>query len=195
MKLPEYEYNALFRPTAKSQVNAAVGTNGGPYSFRDYATGFFVAGHHIFKRVLKEPRYVDVIVYPMAFNYRHGIELYLKSLLLHSLAALEQPPTMQKSHGILDNWDSLKEKIAHLDDRIFQPKQEIEAVERVLRDFCQIDPTGQTFRYPEDFKGNQHLLKQDLISLEVLYKAMKALQKVFDKWSDGISEVYAANPL
>lgn len=194
MKLPSYEYNALFRPTTNWNLNAAVGENGGPYTFSDYAMGFFVAGHHIFKRESKNPVYVDVIVYPMTFNYRHGIELYLKSLLLHSYAILGRKDQIKKTHGIMDNWKQFRIISKDLDSRIFEPKKEVEAAERLLTDLCQIDPNGQVFRYPEDIKGNQHLHKQGLISIEVLYKSMKALECVFEKWSLGMAEVYETNP-
>ncbi len=73
-----FKTNELFKPAADSHFNACVGDNGGPYSLANYADGFFDGGHAIVKDVKDGNFKVDVLVYPAAFSFRHGIELYLK---------------------------------------------------------------------------------------------------------------------
>lgn len=195
MKIRRYEHNTLFRPGPDCHLNAAVGDNGGPYTFRAYADGFFHAAQHIAKAEIKNPLYTDLVIYPLAFNYRHGIELYLKGLILHSSAALEIEPEMKKTHGLLDNWKRYLNLAMRLDPAIFKPKIELKILEDILEDFLLVDPTGQAFRYPEDVVGNRHLVKQSHINIAVLAESMSVVHELFQKWSERTAERYEINAL
>jgi hypothetical protein len=81
MSPQKYEFNSLFRKGPNWKLNAKVGANGGPYDFADYAQGFFDAGHKIVEAIKREEWRIDSLIYPAAFSYRHGIELYLKHLI------------------------------------------------------------------------------------------------------------------
>ena len=50
----------------------------------DYGRGFFDGGHAAVKSAQEFVGPVDLLVYPAAFSYRHGIELYLKHLVFHA---------------------------------------------------------------------------------------------------------------
>lgn len=195
MKKRRYEHNALFRPGPDWHLNAAVGDNGGPYTFRAYADGFFQAARYIADAVIQNPFYADLVIYPLAFNYRHGIELSLKGLVLHSSAALGLKPEMKKSHGLMDNWKRYRDLAMKLDPAIFEPKIELGILGDILDDFVQIDPTGQAFRYPEDVMGNRHLVKQSHINIRVLAEGMSIVHEVFQQWSDRTAERYEINAL
>ena len=64
---------------------------------------------------------------------------------------------------------------------VFDPT-EIGIAGDIIKDFCQIDPTGQVFRYPEDIKGNKHLTGLRLINVEVLGDGMRVLHELLERW-------------
>ena len=82
---------------------------------------------------------------------------------------------LSKSFRLRENrTDSLKASIA----QFFFSKKDI------VEDFHQIDPTGQVFRYPEDLKGNLHLIGLSIINVEVLDDGMSVLRSILEEWMD-----------
>ena len=92
----DFTPNALFRGGPNCDLNACVGENGGPYDLRDYGQGFFDGGVAIIDAARERRAPVDVLVYPAAFAFRHGIELYIRHILA-SLAQLRRFPPLGKN--------------------------------------------------------------------------------------------------
>lgn len=67
--------NALFRSRPDTSVSACVGENSGHYDLLDYGRGFFGDGSLIAAGPKAGKAPVDIVVYPAAFAYRHGIVL------------------------------------------------------------------------------------------------------------------------
>ncbi len=135
----KYAHNMLFRSGPDFELNAAVGENGGPYSFRDYADGFFEAGHAIFKRVNKKRTNIDISVYPLAYCYRHVVELYLKSLILHSASAINIQGDFKKNHTLIEQWNEFRKLAVRIDPKVFEPTIELEIAQDIIQDIAQID--------------------------------------------------------
>jgi hypothetical protein len=140
--------NMLFRSGPDFQLNACVGTNGGPYDLRAYGQGFFEGGNAIIQAARDRTAPVDILVYPAAFLFRHGIELYLKHLL-GDVRNIQDAPSVEKNHSILEYFDLAVERLKSANEGL------IDAVDAgiardIVVDFHQIDPTGQVFRYPEE---------------------------------------------
>jgi hypothetical protein len=191
----KYAHNMLFRPGPDFELNAAVGENGGPYSFRDYADGFFEAGNAIFKRVNKKRTNIDISVYPLAYCYRHAVELYLKSLILHSASAINIQGDFKKNHTLIDQWNEFRKLAVRIDPKVFEPTIELEIAQDIIQDIAQIDQSGQTFRYPSSVKGEIHLTEQAVINVKILFEGMTILHEFFWKWSELIAERYEVNAL
>jgi hypothetical protein len=181
-----YTYNSLFRPGPDIYMNACVGDNGGPYSFGAYAEGFFQGGHRIFTSAQAEGISPDLLVYPIAFSYRHGIELYLKHLISIASERLRLPIRYNKNHSLQENMTLVTSIPQSAPEWVFDPNIEISIAQDIIEDFCQIDPTGQVFRYPEDIRGNKHLTELAVINLEVLRDGMKLLHEMLAKWSTNL---------
>lgn len=173
--------NTLFRGGSTTDYNACVGENGGPYDLIDYGKGFFDGAQEIIVAVKERNGIVDLLVYPICFSFRHGIELYVKALVMTASKFNESKRVYRKNHSINQYWDMIVEEFAKLDNRIID-KTEIEIAGDIIADFVQIDPTGQVFRYPEDLKGNAHLTGLKLINVEVLSDGMNALHSLLDGW-------------
>ena len=178
----DFTPNALFRGGPNYDLNACVGENGGPYDLRDYGQGFFDGGVAIIDAARERRAPVDVLVYPAAFAFRHGIELYLKHILA-SLAQLRRFPPLGKNHSILEYFDAAAKQMDTTRNDLADPEDVVTA-RAIVYDFHQIDPTGQVFRYPEDIKGSVHLLGLKIINVEVLEAGMSALREILEDWID-----------
>jgi hypothetical protein len=169
-------------------LNACVGDNGGPYDLVDYGKGFFDGAQEIINAVKNGNVYVDLLVYPACFSFRHGIELYLKALVKCAAELNQSKREYQKNHSIDEYWSILVEEFGLFSDKVLD-KSDIAVAAKIIADFVQIDPTGQVFRYPEDIKGNRHLKGLRLINLEVLSIGMDALHGLFAHWYFRIEDV------
>lgn len=177
--MPEKFSNETFRNASPSWANACVGDNGSP-DIVDYAEGFANAAKVLLDQVLQHRglKYpTDTFVYPICFNMRHSIELYLKAAIdsLRSLVHHErQLPDVdvETSHDIGRLWGYFKEHSGLVDRRY---KNVVELLDRDITDFAEVDATGQVFRYPFGRENQKHLTELAIINLGVLWKKFPAL--------------------
>ncbi|MHA2755918.1 hypothetical protein [Aeromonas dhakensis] len=73
--------NLVFRGVHRlADYNACVGENGHPDKYY-YAEGFSEAAFTLIENVMNDNRHsIDIFIYPICFNLRHAVELYLKAL-------------------------------------------------------------------------------------------------------------------
>lgn len=171
--------NETFRNAEPSWANACVGDNGSP-DIVDYAEGFANAAQVLLEQVLRHRglKYpTDTFVYPICFNMRHAIELYIKAAieslrpLVHHNYRLPDID-VQTSHDIGKLWRHFKEHAIALDSRY---KTVIEPLDTAISDFAKIDATGQVFRYPFGQENQKHLTDLAIINLGVLWKKFPVL--------------------
>jgi hypothetical protein len=177
----EQPENPLFTNGENANMNACVGDNGGPYNLFDYGRGFFDGGHAAVKSAQEFAGAVDLLVYPAAFSYRHGIELFLKHLVFALNLILATGDTFKKNHSMIELWRAVLEVNAKIEPDLLEG----EAIDRagtLIGYFDAFDPTGQVFRYPEDIKGNRHLADHKLINVEVLRDQMAELKDILERW-------------
>ena len=172
--------NFLFRGGPDQQLNACIGTNGGPYDLQDYGQGFFEGAHVIAEAARAGTIPVDIAVYPIAFAFRHGIELYLKHLYQLLAEWNHTSPDYPKNHTIQALWGHISAGLTKLGK--LKNVDKIALAGELIGAFCEIDPSGQVFRYPEDIKGNRHLTELRIINLRVLGEGMTELQGYFVDW-------------
>lgn len=184
--------NALFRYGPNVHMNACVGDNGGPYDLEDYGQGFFDGGRAVVAAARSGSIPSDIAVYPAAFAFRHGIELYLKCFHRELAIFLRQDTCMRKNHSIRDYMRRVIELLAATQEKIADPVT-VGVVEDIVADFDQIDPSGQVFRYPEDIKGNAHLADIRIINLEVLDDGMTVFRDMVETWIWHLRDLQAHN--
>jgi hypothetical protein len=177
--MPEKFSNETFRNAAPSWANACVGNNGAPDAV-DYAEGFADAAKVLLGAVLRHrglKHSADTFVYPICFNMRHSIELYLKSAidalrpLVHHELRLPHVD-IETSHDIGRLWAYFKEHSVVVDRRY---RRVVELLDRDVMDFAEVDATGQVFRYPFGRENQKHLADLAIINLGVLWKKFGAL--------------------
>lgn len=192
-------YNNTFKGVEHlSYLNACVGNNGQP-DLVEYANGFMDAALRLSELVLKDhiKNHLDEFIYPICFNARHSIEIYLK-LFINQLRLIrsdtlflpikpnktEQQITeadLTKTHNINTFWSWFKYNSELRDNRFVEINSKLD---EYINDFGEIDPTGQTFRYPFNTESIKHLVQTPIINIANLNKRLSELKALIDelKW-------------
>lgn len=175
--------NKTFLGSEPTWANACVGNNGF-VNYLTYAEGFSKAANLILDDLLKNiGENVDLFIYPICFNMRHSIELRLKGSIeeINKLAEIkkEKLPSfnLSSSHDIGNIWNYFRQNSELLDLR-FQKLNNL--LDQTIKDIAEIDPTGQTFRYPTDKDDKKHLTEQRIISCKVLKNKFTELEENLD---------------
>ncbi|MNJ38765.1 hypothetical protein D3C77_336180 [compost metagenome] len=177
--------NSTFRSAEPTWANACVGDNGSP-SYVEYARGFSKAANLLISTVLEDRSIqftADLFVYPICFNMRHSVELRLKGAIasLQNLAALKQKRldfNLKGTHDLYKIWSYFKTESIQIDDRFHYINQKIDTT---ILDIAEVDPTGQTFRYPYNTKSVKHLTDESNINIAVLERHFKKLEEGLDE--------------
>lgn len=122
------------------------------YDFR--AAGFQKAADIIVESLSEggnRPFSCDSLFLPVAYLYRHAVELLLKEAIGYGvrLNLITRDAKLQKllvGHNLYSLWFRLKPALEAICPD--GPKDELSAAERIIQQFHEIDKTGQRFRYP-----------------------------------------------
>lgn len=141
-----------------------------------YIDAFFSAGEMLLRSVLENRNDIDVLVYPIVFNYRHAFELALKRLLLLAHAIHGTGPRECKTHRLLDIWGHVR---PHLSDvNVFDPRpDEFEQLADTLADFTEVDQVADAFRYACSKDGRRNLTDVRHINLGVFRNGVEPARR------------------
>ncbi|WP_308387638.1 hypothetical protein [Acidithiobacillus sp. AMEEHan] len=112
--------------------------------------------------------------------------------MVRLFAAQSGSTTYQKTHTLQDNWKTFEVQARATGSSAFD-HLELSIAKDIIDDFCNIDPSGQVFRYPEDIKGNKHLIGLGVINVEVLGDGMRVLHERLEHWRTA-TEVICGHP-
>ncbi|MBV6516366.1 MAG: hypothetical protein HPKKFMNG_02032 [Planctomycetes bacterium] len=118
---------------------------GKPHVEYYYIDGFKEAGDAVVDAALATGHHTDKFLYPAAFLYRHFIELFLKELHVVASELINSKAEKPAGHFLLPLWQTLRPLI-----EASSPGQEtdtLDFVESVIREFHEVDESGQEFRY------------------------------------------------
>ena len=168
-------------------LNACVGENAGGDGDYSYVLGFAQAAlvlinaakvQHVFDPDSEEEMFVaqDALIYPICFNARHHIELFLKRQI-QRVAKLRDSVFNEKLLVEHELGDLLKEltKLCIITDR--RLPDFLQPLRFAIDAFAAIDPSGQIFRYSRSLNNELHLKQLQHINLELLERSLK---KLFD---------------
>lgn len=155
-----------------------------------YVVGFKDAADMVVMAAAHDDRNPDVLFFPVAYLYRHCLELTLKDLIRDSAAsgAISVPEVslerLLRQHRLCCLWERVRGAIEAVSPN--EKRTTTDAVEQVVLEFDHWDPSGMAFRYPTD-KSGKTLLSGDLkcVSLRNLKEKMDG---VFN-YLDGVSAV------
>ncbi|ATN11757.1 hypothetical protein CRN80_19870 [Pseudomonas sp. FDAARGOS_380] len=173
--------NPTFRGAEPTWANACVGNNGQP-SYVEYSEGFSKAANILIDLVINDRSShfsVDEFVYPVCFNMRHSVELRLKGAIdeiieIAKLKKINLHFNSSSSHDINIIWSFFKTQSENIDKRYIAANLKVEAT---ILDIAEVDPTGQTFRYPFSNDSQKHLTEVSVINFILLKKKFNDLEK------------------
>ncbi|MEW7850514.1 hypothetical protein AB2N08_17630 [Massilia aurea] len=200
MTTQERIFNKTFNPgDDDGMFNACVGENG----FVDkqtYSIGFAEAVDILTSALeaMDERANLDTLIYPICFCARHHVELFLKAQIdqIAGMRGLtpklpgKQGASVSSTHDLGNLWTVFASLAVATDRRYIQHVAEIE---EFVQDIAQIDPTGQTFRYPTDTESVKHLIATPVINVLSLRRRFKALVskiEAIELLSDALSHEY-----
>jgi hypothetical protein len=115
----------------------------------------------------------DILLFPIAFLYRHHLELALKDLIQTAhLVASGQRNTL-KVHPLAQLWRELKKVSGKLNE--LPSKNDLDAVEAYIKQLELVDEQGQAFRYATSTKGKSHLSEFKVVDIRLFAEAMERL--------------------
>jgi hypothetical protein len=118
-----------------------------------YIEGYKLAADALFEKVLQDRFVVDLVIYPMVFNYRHYVELSLKAILFRSGLVLETQGKPKYSHNLEKLWEQLRPLLqTRFKDHDFSV---LDNVEKLILEFSGVDPKSTAFRYHEHNPGQK----------------------------------------
>lgn len=124
---------------------------------------------------------VDALVYPICFNARHFIELFMKDSIrsVSALGAIPSQPGTLATHNLTDLWVQFEETIKR-DNRL----EKLGApLKNIFHDIASVDNTGMTFRYSRDLDDKKHLSEFEHINLYVLGEKLREMFNQTEEFS------------
>jgi hypothetical protein len=138
--------------------------------------GYMRAGAALVERCLQDNDESHYLIYPILFNYRHGLELAIKWVLdrYGRHAAIEE---FKRDHNLKSLWKVCRQVI----EEIGGPDSggSLEVVEGIVNEFHNIDPNSFAFRYAKDTKGRLIKLPLHSIDLENVRDVMEGVANFF----------------
>jgi hypothetical protein len=165
-------------------LNACVGPNGGPYELYDYAKGYFDATKLMLANCKDGRELIDLLVYPICFDFRHAIELFIKYVITDLAKVRGTDHKFKTNHTLHKNWKVAK----HLLEEIETSREDLSLFEKVVSCVEEVDPNGQIFRYPENIKGSKHLQEWALVNLALIEAYNEKIASIAHTWHHRIDE-------
>lgn len=139
-----------------------------------YVEGYRRAAVALFESAVESNTSPDFVVFPMAFLWRHHIELALKDIIAAGRQLQGEPWGFPPSHRLLDLWSEARTHVVLCGD---PTAPELSHVEANLREFETIDPWSDGFRYPLNRDRTDRSLPRapEYVNLRVLHDGMEAL--------------------
>jgi hypothetical protein len=182
MKRPIIRENPMFRAGGDYHLNACVGNNGFP-DIHTYQLGYHEAVISLIKAIKQHSYNSDSLIYPILFCARHAVELFLKKqiYILSDVKAITLNRNSEKmllnEHCLGSLWCEFK-KLSKIDKRY---EDYVEELETYIDYFCEVDDTGQTFRYPLDIEGERHLTEFGCINIGIFGDKYVLMYKIIEE--------------
>ncbi|KGJ92085.1 hypothetical protein [Thalassotalea sp. ND16A] len=182
-QVEERIFNETFKGDEPTNLNACVGNNGNPQQ-PEYAQGFIDASISLCKLVVEDDsnHLVDHYIYPIAFNMRHGVELWIK-YFIQELSHIRKELVVDTvkltaTHDINILWKEFK-KSAHAKDISFSVVTG--KLDEYINNIGEIDPTAQTFRYPFSNESIKHLTQTPIINIRNLASRLVSMKTLLEE--------------
>jgi len=158
-----------------------------------YALGYRTAADKLVTQVSSTDQ--DLLYYPIAFLYRHTIELQLKYLIIigHSLTPDKPTSKINSTHNLTDLWEQYCIDIINVvwPEGPNGDKNELKEISEDIANLTWADSNGESFKYPfkkVKVEGTKKGHKQDCsIPPSVTQSGIEPLSKRMQRLSDFLS--------
>src|SRR5262249_19703731 len=117
----------------------------------------------------------------------HGVETALKYLRRRLPILFDESTEFKLDHDILVNWKAVRAYLSQLDGSA--ESNELDQIEKTLKDLIEFDPNGMVFRYPEDKNGAMHLESTTIINVRIFADGMKPLAEFLENCSGWVDDL------
>jgi len=129
------------------------------------------------------------VIYPILFNYRHGLELAMKwIIILYSGQGINE---IDKDHNLWKLWKRCR---LIIDQYESNDTEADDVVEQIMKDLHDLDKAGITFRYAWDKAGKEITLPDYMIDLENIRDVMGGVEGYFNGLDGWLSHLKSAAP-
>lgn len=160
------------------------------YSYRPdlfYSMGYGEAAKLLVEHVLKTYADQDTLVFPIAYLYRHHIELVIKRVLVLCAEVLKRPlsppeKSHLKKHRLDLLWNDIKATLRVSYKRAsgkMPPNAHIQGVDSYIRQLNERDKESDSFRYSTSKEGRRALADLTHINIRSLADKMERLSEFF----------------
>lgn len=135
----------------------------------------------------------DIYFFPIAYLYRHGIELFLKILVTRGIqmSILDEGEKLKSilgSHALIPLWNRARVVLENVWPH--GDKSDLHNVERIIQEFHNADRSGQNFRYSQSKDGKRTSEGFPVsVNLSELKRTCEGLFGFFGACDTGLSEM------
>jgi hypothetical protein len=183
----------LFKPVGMDEIRGgSIFGNKSIDARSAYISGYYEAAKSLAEIAANTEceRTRDTLIYPVCFNYRHYIELHLKSLIedaeslyakMEELEYLQNGNLPKKVTELLDKTHSLNVLMEYLIERLHYTQVSNEKfpkdIEKYIKQMHDSDKSGQKYRYHKNTAGKLHFPDEEIYDIENIANIM---QEVYD---------------
>lgn len=152
-----------------------------------HALGFKQAADMIVEAAQSDAQNPDLLFCPVAYLYRHYLELTLKELVEMGLSNgdISVSDNRLHEHDLRKLWIKARELIDLVWPSVV--RADTDAVERVILEFHQIDKNGDGFRYATDKSGGRNLKSAPYcVCMANMKETMEKISRYLDATNAGI---------
>jgi hypothetical protein len=138
--------------------------------------GYMKAGAALIDEALRQTLHRDLLLYPILFNYRHGLEAAMKWII----GNVEREK--RDRHDLLALWGKCRMIFESVPE--FDGDEELEAVEQIIKELHAIDEFAASFRYSRKQNGAVIPLPDESIDLQNVRDVMEMMDNFFHEACD-----------
>jgi hypothetical protein len=163
----------------KASPHKGADFSGDAWSRHVFIWSGYMQAADILVRQTRDP-HQHVLIYPILFMYRHGLELAMKWIIEQygrfvGIYIEEQ----ERNHALWALWLKTKDVIEKLGSGGGDDDEALKVVERIVKDFHDLDKANIAFRYPTNKNGEIINLPKSSIDLENIRDVMEGVDGFF----------------
>ena len=160
-----------------------------------YIFGFYMAGETLVEKLIDSESYSHerkTLIYPILYNYRHYVELHLKSLienteilydLIDKLGYLQNGNLDKKVTNNLDSTHDLNDLLEYLKERLFYTQISSEEfpkdIAKYIKQIHDTDKSGQVYRYHTNKDSQENFPEEEYIDAKNIATRMEEINNMF----------------